>query len=144
MRILDEYEMHAARGARVMPGAEELLRSLHQRGLKLAVFTRNSRGAARAAITALNLDGYLPLIVSRDDAPPKPDPRGLLLIARQWQLPVSDLLYVGDYIYDLEAGERAGIETWLYAPSTPDFEHRAKTIIQSFDELAKTLMRQAD
>jgi phosphoglycolate phosphatase-like HAD superfamily hydrolase len=71
--------------------------------------------------------------VAREDAPPKPDPAGLHAIRARWDAATDDVLYVGDYLFDLEAGRNAGIRTLLYAPVPPDFAHAAEHVI---DELS--------
>ncbi|MBT9530052.1 MAG: HAD family hydrolase [Pseudomonas sp.] len=47
-------------------------------------------------------------VIGRDEAPPKPDPGGLLHLARQWQVPTQALVMVGDYLFDLECARAAG------------------------------------
>lgn len=51
---------------------------------------------------------------TREFRPPKPDPAGILHIAKQWGLSNADnLIMVGDSIDDMTAGTRAGAATVL-------------------------------
>jgi phosphoglycolate phosphatase-like HAD superfamily hydrolase len=52
--------------------------------------------------------------LTREDAPPKPDPQGLLSIAANWAIDCGDIAYIGDYKYDIQAAHNAGMQAWLY------------------------------
>ena len=52
-------------------------------------------------------------IVTRDFRPPKPDPAGILHIAKSWGLDPKSVIMVGDSIDDMTAGCRAGAATIL-------------------------------
>jgi len=52
-------------------------------------------------------------VLGRDDAPPKPDPGGLLKLAAAWDVSPSAMVMVGDYRFDLDCGRAAGTRTVL-------------------------------
>lgn len=110
--IVHRHEMAGAEAATWIPGAEQALRGLHERGLPLAIVTRNSRVAARLAMSRLRMPD-MPL-KAREDAPPKPDPTALLSLAAQWQLPPARIAFIGDFHYDTEAARRAGMMPVLF------------------------------
>ncbi len=110
--ILARHEQAGADRASLMPGAAEFVALLHARGVRHAVFTRNSRGTALATLARLGLS--IDLIYGREDAPPKPDPAAILQACEAWGLPREQVVIVGDYMFDLEAGRRAGIRSVLY------------------------------
>ncbi|MCM2282910.1 MAG: HAD family hydrolase [Bdellovibrionaceae bacterium] len=130
--ILDRHEMTGADGATLMPGIGDLLADFRRRSLRTAVFTRNSRRAALHTIARLQLS--FDIVIAREDAPPKPDPSGLAAICSRWRESAETILYIGDYVFDLEAGRRAGMPTVLYAPTEPDFEHDAEWVLTHFDD----------
>mmetsp|Transcript_16814 Transcript_16814/g.43703 ORF Transcript_16814/g.43703 Transcript_16814/m.43703 type:complete len:90 (+) Transcript_16814:1-270(+) len=78
--------------------------------LPIAIVTRNCREAT--AIKIVNNRIPIEFVLTREDAPAKPDPTALLHIAQHWQLQPKDCLYVGDFIYDQLAAENAGMQ-WL-------------------------------
>ena len=78
--------------------------------LPIAIVTRNCREAT--AIKIVNNCIPIEFVLTREDAPAKPDPTALLHIAQHWQLQPEDCLYVGDFIYDQLAAENAGMQ-WL-------------------------------
>ena len=110
--ILHRHEHGGGERAVVMRGAPEFLRALDRLGLRRAVWTRNSRAVALATLRRTGLE--FETVLARDDAPAKPDPTALVELARAWELPHGDILVIGDYIFDMEAGRRAGSRTALY------------------------------
>ena len=78
--------------------------------LPVAIVTRNCKQATALKIS----NNQIPIstVLTRECAPAKPDPTALLMIAGQWQIAPAHILYVGDYIYDQQAAENAGMQ-WL-------------------------------
>jgi HAD superfamily hydrolase (TIGR01509 family) len=111
--ILERHERQGAAIATVIPGVRELLDELHRRNIRVAVVTRNGREFARDTLARLELS--IDLLITRDDAPPKPSPDAILQIIQSWQLPAHRVAMIGDYRFDLEAGRAAGTKTVLYA-----------------------------
>ncbi|HTI50027.1 MAG TPA: HAD family hydrolase, partial [Planctomycetaceae bacterium] len=114
LAVLHEHERRGAESATMINGARELLAELSQRGLPQAILTRNSRAMTDLALSRLALE--FSQVLTREDAPPKPDPAGLLRICRSWDVSVDEVIFVGDFHFDLLAGRAAGISTVLYAP----------------------------
>jgi phosphoglycolate phosphatase-like HAD superfamily hydrolase len=79
-------------------------------------------------------------LIAREDAAAKPDPDGLLKLARRFRLHCDDMLCVGDFLYDLQAAARAGMRACLYDPEGAS-PHRAMAeyVVSDFDELADLL-----
>ena len=50
-------------------------------------------------------------ILGRDEAPPKPEPDGIHQLLSQWGAESSDAIMVGDYLFDLQSGRKAGTAT---------------------------------
>jgi pyrophosphatase PpaX len=53
---------------------------------------------------------------------PKPDPDGIRQCLDQFQLKSHDILFVGDTIYDYQAGKNAGVDTALVTWSLRKFD----------------------
>lgn len=138
LRVLDRHEAEAAERATLMPGARELLDSLTSRGIPQAVLTRNSRTCAHRVLK--RLDVSLSCVLTREDAPPKPDPCGLLTICAMWNASVSDVVLMGDYLHDINCGRNAGMRTILYAPKgAPYYSHLADFCVSSFADAARLI-----
>lgn len=110
-QILERHERAGAERARLMPGVAEMLGELQARGILRAVFTRNAREIALATLARVGIE--LEMVVAREDAPPKPDPTGIWRICETWKLSRREAAMVGDYVFDIEAGRRAGVWTVL-------------------------------
>ncbi|MGG5871576.1 HAD family hydrolase [Pseudomonas peli] len=110
-----EHERELALTAEPAPGAIELVRELHGRGCRLGILTRNAHELALLTLRAIGLDDCFAVldVIGRDEAPPKPDPGGLLHFARSWQVAPSELVMVGDYRFDLECARAAGARSVL-------------------------------
>jgi len=111
---LRTVEIAAARRARPSHGAEKLIDFIKSRGLPIGIISRNSR---ESIATALQRFDHLrasdfDAVLSRDDAAaPKPNPAGLLQIADRFGVAPADMLVIGDFVYDMEAGAEAGCIT---------------------------------
>ncbi len=111
--ILQVHETAGARRATVMPGVERLLARLAEHMVPAAIVTRNTRRLTLETLDRLGL--VFDPVITRDDAPSKPDPECLWLVCRRWQLPPAEVAMVGDFRHDIEAGQRAGTQTVLFA-----------------------------
>lgn len=132
--VIDRHEMEGAARAQWMPGARLLLEALNTAGIPTAILTRNSRGAARKTCEALDIP--IARILTRDDCAPKPEPDGLLRIARHFGLPPSRMMYVGDFVDDLTAARRAGMAGCLYRNHhNGGYASQARFVIDHFSEL---------
>ena len=111
--LLDKMERDVAERAAPMPGAKELLDSLQNLGVRLGILTRNNRTCTHITLAACGFDHYFNKadILHRDSCPPKPEPDGVHQLMRNWQADASDAVVVGDYLFDLQAGKRAGAAT---------------------------------
>jgi len=110
--VLLRHELAASVGSELNEGCLELLDWLRGRSILTALITRNSR---LSVTTVLERHGLtIDVLVSREDAPPKPEPAPLRLACRRLGVPESDAWMVGDGQYDVEAGLAAGIRTvWV-------------------------------
>jgi HAD superfamily hydrolase (TIGR01509 family) len=109
--VLVGHERRAAAECVLMDGAREVIEALRARGLKTALLTRNSAESVRTVLArfGLQFDCWL----SREDAEPKPSPDAVLRIARRFGVRPQEMLVVGDYVFDMQAGRAAGARTAL-------------------------------
>jgi HAD superfamily hydrolase (TIGR01549 family) len=110
--ILHRHERDGAERARLYPGVGEFLQRLHQRQVRCAVWTRNARAVAERTLARLGLE--FDRIVSRECAPAKPDPAAIWEICEAWQVERGEIILIGDYLFDMQAAERAGIRGVLF------------------------------
>ncbi len=110
-----EHERELALVAQAAPGAVELVQDLVARGHRLGILTRNARELAHVTLQAIGLADCFAVeyVLGREDAPPKPDPGGLLKLAQAWDVAPSRMVMVGDYRFDLDCARAAGARTVL-------------------------------
>lgn len=132
--ILDGHERAAAERASVFAGIPEFIAWLDERRIRRAVLTRNSRRAAETVLARCGMSFYP--VVAREDGPPKPSPAGIWRICDAWALPPGDVLTIGDYLFDIEAGRQAGTRTALVTHGREwHFAHLADVTFPNFREL---------
>jgi HAD superfamily hydrolase (TIGR01509 family) len=115
---LADWERDVARQSLLQPGARELLEALAAGGVRLGILTRNLRDIAFETLDAVGLREFFPdaTVIGRDEAPPKPDPGGVLHLLDGWRAVPDDAVMVGDYLFDLQAGRSAGARTVYIDP----------------------------
>ena len=129
--VIDRHEREGALRSTMMPGAMEFLNELATAKVQTGVLTRNSRAATDTVFANLGLS--LSPALTREDAAPKPNPEGLLRICEEWQLPVTDVLFFGDFLFDLLAAKNAGMRSVLYCPGQrPDFAAQADFVLTDY------------
>jgi HAD superfamily hydrolase (TIGR01509 family) len=108
--LLAYYASHHAALASLHGGMDQILVTLKERGVRLAVFTGKGRRTTAITLDALNLTAYFDLIVSGNDVENhKPHPEGILRILETFAIPPAEALMVGDSMNDLRAARGAGV-----------------------------------
>ncbi len=134
LEILHGHEREGALNATPYPGVTQLLDRLGRLDIRCGVLTRNSRLSANTTIERLGWS--FDIVLTREDAPAKPDPTGVYTICDGWNVSPADVLFVGDYHFDLQAGHNAGTKAVLFAPgSLPEWADQADWVVSSFAEL---------
>lgn len=135
--IIHRHENEGANQSVMMEGCHDFLEFLHLQGIKTAVLTRNSRVVTD--ITFKKWDLSFEVVLSRDCiVKQKPHPEGLHLICESLGVSPEEAVYMGDYLFDLEAAKNAGMKGILFSPErNPEFEKEADYVVRSYLELQK-------
>lgn len=97
--------------AQLCPGAEELLRWLRGRGVKLAVVSSKPAVVLRPLLERQGVADLFDFIIGADQVSvPKPDPAGILRALESTGLTPPEVLYCGDTVIDAQAGQNAGTD----------------------------------
>jgi putative hydrolase of the HAD superfamily len=101
----------------VRPELLDLLEELRMMGFKLACHTNASKALTEKVLGALGVPpDIFDVLVTCDDAEPKPMPEGYLKIVKALGLRPNEILYVGDrWGVELEPAKRLGMRTALVA-----------------------------
>ncbi|MBN2735031.1 MAG: HAD family hydrolase [Methanomicrobiaceae archaeon] len=93
---------------RPIPGAVELLHSLHERGCKIAIATTDRTERAQLAMEYLNCADIIDSIIGADIVKmPKPNPETILKIFNKTGCDKKRTIMVGDAITDVKMGVKA-------------------------------------
>lgn len=136
---LEAIEAEAAQSSILFPGVIEAIELAKSKGVRTGIFTRNCSVAVDIVLEKFDLE--FDMVVTRNDAPAKPDPTGLLLFVERWSLDKSQLLFVGDFKFDIDCGRAAGIKTALFTNGAivdqtllPDY------IVHNYDDFCSSFL----
>ena len=116
---LAAFEMDAALVSKPHPDAEDLLQWIKEQKCPVGILTRNSRESISAALCQFRhfKEDDFDLIITREDPPAvKPSGDGIRWAAEQWQAVPGQILMVGDFLFDIQAGLDADALTALIDP----------------------------
>jgi hydrogenase expression/formation protein HypE len=114
LKQLERFEKEAAVNSEPNIGAQKLIHFLRSKGIGIGIITRNTLTSVEQAL--LNFEdidtSYFDVIVSRETPVPlKPKGDGIILAAETLKVDVKQLLMVGDFVFDIQAGQAAGCMT---------------------------------
>ena len=110
--ILKRHEFKGATKSTVIAGVGDFLRILDSQKMLRAVVTRNSRSMAKAMLARCSL--RFDVVITREDGPVKPDPWAIQTICDLWGIDPNRVAVMGDFHFDIEAGQRAGATTVFF------------------------------
>jgi len=107
--LLRHFEHEASLTAEVKDGAVDLLAFLREKGVNTALVTNNSLDNVTFLLDRFNL--AFDTVLTRDSGLYKPSGAPLLEVMRRLGVRPEQCMYVGDYLYDIQAGREAGCGT---------------------------------
>jgi pyrophosphatase PpaX len=111
-RYHDHYVEHFDDEDIVYPGIRTLLTTLHDRGVKLAVYTGADKESAYYTLSCSRLSRFFQTIVTGNDViRPKPDPEGLAITMKAIDAHPAQTVYLGDHPNDVKASRATGIKS---------------------------------
>jgi len=112
LAIIEKYELAGMESLEFIPQAISLIESLKDKGIKLAIFSSNTRKVVETILRIIDkLDSFESIVTIEDISKNKPDPEGLHKTLWACKVSRDRALFIGDGQRDLEAGKRAGIKT---------------------------------
>ena len=137
--ILHRHEEDGARASELQDDARDVVAAIRNQSIPVALLTRNSRRSVETVIAKHGMK--FDWIHTRQDGPIKPSPESVLNICRQFGVPAASAWVVGDYLFDLQAGNAAGATTVLMIGDgpRPDFADQADYVIRRLHELLRLL-----
>jgi HAD superfamily hydrolase (TIGR01549 family) len=109
--FLTFYAEHHDAMASTYTGMDVALNALHAAGVRMAVFTGKGKRSAAITLEKLNLSKYFDFVVSGSDVSAhKPSPEGIQLVLKEFGVPSTGVLMVGDAVSDVQAARGAGVQ----------------------------------
>lgn len=109
LRRLVAYSQAYCTSVQLYPGIIELLWQLEKSGFRMAVWTARDTDSAHDILNALGVTRFFKKIVgSTCVSRNKPNPEGLLAIAREFEVDASSLVMIGDHSHDVLAARAVG------------------------------------
>lgn len=106
------YDVHMADHTRPYPGIPELLESLTERGIGVAVTSNKYQSATEKLILTFFPDiPWVAIAGQKEGVPVKPDPSIVFGVLAEHPMPKAEVLYTGDSGVDMETARRAGVES---------------------------------
>jgi HAD superfamily hydrolase (TIGR01549 family) len=91
-----------------LPGAIDLLRFLSEHDVSYGIATSGRRSEVQGAFDALGI-GDDTVVICGDSGSGKPEPDLFVACQRGLEVPAHDCLIIGDSVWDVHSGRRAGI-----------------------------------
>jgi len=126
------------------PEAIAVLNTLRRRGYKIALHTNSGRKLAEKVLEAIGIgDNCYDVLITSDEAEPKPSQEGYLLCAAKLNVKPSEALYVGDRPeVELKPAKEMGMKTALInnQSSAAFIDHNLRTLEDLLNILADRRM----
>ncbi len=136
----EEYAKNWQEHTRPYPGIDELLDYLRNSGYRTGVLSNKPQHFTRLCVETLLAPWHFDSVLGqREGVPRKPHPAGALETARIFDLPPSDILYVGDTGVDMRTAQQAGMDAvgvlWGFRDAEELRATGAEILVQSPQEL---------
>ncbi len=143
-RFIPYYDVHCADLTKPYPGIPELLKTLQQRSVQIAVASNKYQRATGKLIPYFFPDIHFTAILGqREGVPRKPDPQIVHEIMRMANVSTDEVLYVGDSNVDMQTANNARVDsvgvTWGFRPRAELEQGSPFAIIDKAEELLSFL-----
>lgn len=135
-RYKEIFQEHCMYQVKPYDGINELLMSLKEKGIRLAVLSNKPHEETIHVVETLFGSECFDIIQGqRPDVAIKPSPEGIFRILDRLKLKKEDVIYVGDTSTDMKTGKSAGVFTvgvlWGFREQKELEEHHADIIINN-------------
>lgn len=140
--LQDEYSKHWADNTKPYPGIPEMLSSLRRRKIPMAVLSNKPDNFTKIMIEKLLPDwSFHTVRGAKPSVPKKPDPAAALDIAREFQIPATRFLYLGDSDIDMLTANSAGMYAagalWGFRTADELLTNGAKILVENPQDVLK-------
>lgn len=134
------YDNHCTDNTKPYPGIPELLQTLTEKGIGIAVTSNKYQAATEKIVRHFFPEiPFVAILGQVPERPTKPDPSIVFAVLSEHPTPKSAVLYVGDSAVDMETARRACIESvgvsWGFRPISELRGAYADHIVSSVEEI---------
>ncbi|MDP4192856.1 MAG: HAD family hydrolase [Bacteroidota bacterium] len=109
--MMEDYSNNCLNKTHLYKGIAEVIEKLKQQGIKLAVLSNKIDDLTQRIVDHLaDAKNFDVILGAQPDVPPKPDPKGALLIAKRMGIAPENILYIGDTGIDMLTANKAGMK----------------------------------
>jgi len=142
--LLNEYEKHCFDKTRPYDGVPDLLTSLTEIGVRMAVLSNKQDKFTKMMVERLLPDGKFEVVLgARPNVPKKPDPISAVEIMDIMELTPKDFIYLGDSDLDMQTAIAAGMypvgALWGFRSALELLNSGAEALIEKPVDLLKLL-----
>ncbi len=144
LKKIKKAEMSAANKTHIENNVATILKRLHSKGLKMAIFSKNFEDTIKIVLKKSDIIDCFDIIVGREtlmdnDLRGKPHPDGIFYIIKNVG-PSKNCIFVGNDTDDIKAAKKSGIYSLMISASKSQMKRRgADFIIKNFFEIEKYL-----
>ena len=143
--VLERFEKEAAAISKPNPGAKDLIHYLRSKGVAVGIITRNTLSSVKRSLKNfedIDVSAFDVVITRETPVRLKPSGDGIILAAEMLNVDVRQIMMVGDYIFDVHAGQKAGcITVFINYKTEPGAEKIDSDFIVSGFEAIKDIVR---
>ncbi|MBF0100692.1 MAG: HAD family hydrolase [Desulfobacterales bacterium] len=127
-------------------GITDILTELKSLGIKLCVFSNKPHELTQKNVSAFFPESFFEVVLGqRSEIPAKPDPAGVLYISKYLNIPITDILFIGDSSVDMKTAVAANMNSvgvlWGFRDEAELRESGAKFIIKHPQEIIELIYR---
>jgi hydrogenase expression/formation protein HypE len=111
---LERFEKKAAINSEPNIGAQKLIHFLRSKGVGIGIITRNTLSSLERAFQNfkhIDMSCFDVIVTRETPVRLKPSGDGIVLAAKTLNVDVTQILMVGDFVFDIQAGQKAGCMT---------------------------------
>lgn len=110
LALLEKYELESASTTELLPGVYETLKTLKNIGLKIGLFTVNSKKSTNHVLETFRLKELVDEVITRESVPRvKPDPIHLATALKALKVKPEEAIAVGDSVADMMSAQELGV-----------------------------------
>lgn len=141
--FVEYYSVHYADFTTAYSGTKELLETLKEKGIKVAVVTNKAQGPAELVIDKFFGNAFDLIFGQKPGIPAKPDPTAAIMAMKELSVNADECIFLGDSGVDVKTAVNSGAYPvgvlWGFRDETELLQNGAKKLINDPQELIKII-----